>query len=535
MPTLAHCRRHVLAALLASAWLAGTPAAARAVAPDGPEVKQLVERALKWLETNDDPRLGAQCLVGLAFYKAGRKLDHPKIVAAQRACEQAISDVQGQDNYSVGLALVFLLEINPERNLSLAGRYTTEILRRQQAWGSWSYDGYPTGDTSQTQYPVLGLWLAINNGIAVPTAALEKTCGWLLRTQDPSGAWGYQGQDPGHFNRVPQTEIRPALAAAGLGSLYITADMLGLLDEKKKEDESGLPPALKPVADPLAMPKIAAAAIDPRIARRGVADGNRWFGANFRLESEGHTHYYHYAYERYQSFREAAERRTDNNPRWYNDIYNYLRVNQQPDGSWNDGDGAVVATSFAVLTLLRSAKKTIAAHSVNKGGKGILLGGMGLPPKTADLQERDGKLLGSPLAGNLDELLAALEAGDQDRLDRLADLASQTTLDPDVAKRSGQIARLRAFVSSGPFHARLVAVRTLARLRDFDNVPSLIYAMKDPDLRIVVEADRGLRFISRKLEGVGLPAEPQPSDVAGAIEAWKAWFRSVRPNAEFLD
>jgi len=505
-----------------------------AIAPEAPEVKQLVERALKHLETATDDRLGAKCLMGLAFYKAGRKLDHPRIVAAQKACESALAEPAGLDNYSVGLALIFLLETAPERNHSLAGRYVTEVLKRQQKWGSWGYEGYETGDTSQTQYPTLGLWLAVNNGHAVPNTAIEKDCTWLLRTQDPSGAWGYQGQDPGHFNRVPQSEIRPALVAAGLGSLYMTADTLGLLQTKREKADSRLPPALKRVGDPLADIEKRTSTIDARLVRRAVADGNRWFGSHYTMESEGHTYYYLYAYERYQSFREVAEGRMDKNPAWYTDIYNYLRKQQEPDGSWNGTDGAAVGTSFCVLTLLRSTKKTLVRYNVHVG-RGVLLGGLGLPPKTADLQERDGRIVESPLAGNLDELLKLLERGDRDDLQRMSELSSQVTLDSDVTRRSGQITRLRALVSSGPYEARLVAVRALSRIRQLDNVPLLIYALKDPDMRIVHEADQALRFISRKLEGVGLKEEPRPHDLPAAIVAWKTWYQAVRPDAEFLD
>jgi hypothetical protein len=90
-------------------------------------------------------------------------------------------------------------------------------------------------------------------------------------------------------------------------------------------------------------------------------------------------------------------------------------------------------------------------------------------------------------------------------------------------------------VSGGAYESRLVAVKALARVRELDNVPLLIYALTDPDMRIVREADKGLRFISRKFDGVGLPEEPQPPNVKSAIAAWKAWYASIRPAAEFLD
>src|SRR5439155_16810507 len=112
----------------------------------------------------------------------------------------------------------------------------------------------------------------------------------------------------------------------------------------------------------------------------------------------------------------------DPNPRWYNDVVALLRKTQDADGSWNGGDGQAVTTSFAVLTLLRSAKKTIATvTAAARLGEGVLLGGMGLPKNTADLQEKDGKVVESPLAGTIDELMATIEKGNTPELQRLAE------------------------------------------------------------------------------------------------------------------
>ena len=525
-------------ALLLALAVASTARSALALSPDSPEVKALTDKGLGFLEKASDDRLGGKCLIGLSFLKAGRSTGHPKIVEAVNACQSSVSmlggDGSGVDNYSVGLALVFLLEVDPSRHRSLATRYLQELLHRERRPGGWGYAGSQTGDTSQTQYPTLGLWLAINSGFSVPMDAVQRTCGWLLRTQDPSGAWGYQGEDPGHYRRVTQQEVRPALAAAGLCSLYICADLLKINQAKPKE-ESSVPSALKPVGDPLeTKSRPAVSDLDVRIVRQAMADGDAWFRRHYGVESEGHTHYYLYALERYYSFRESSEKTTDTNPRWYNDMVAYLKKSQQESGSWNGDDGEAVCTSFAVLALLRSAKKTIATM-VARLGDGVLVGGLGLPKNTADLQEKDGKIVESDSTGTIDELLTTIEKGNTPELQRLTESQARWKLDSDVTKRSGEINRLRAVVAAGSFESRLLAVRALGRVRDLDNVPVLIYALSDPDMRVVLEADRGLRFISRKLDGVGLPEEPKPEHARAAIAAWKTWYRSIRPTAEFLD
>lgn len=516
------------------------PPSVRAAPPTSAQVNAMVERALKYLETQDDERLGGKCLIGLAYFKAGRPLSHPKVAAAQAACAIGLNDPGSlPDNcaYSLGLAIVFLLETDATKNRGLAERYVAELLKRQKPAGGWGYSIYETCDTSQTQYPALGLWLALNNGIDVPVAAIEKACGWLLRTQDPYGAWGYQGNDPGTFQRIAQNEIRPALAAAGLGSMYICADMLGLNEVEQTTEEEKQPAALRRVGEEQ-KPKrrrVVSRSLDHGLIRRALSDGNRWFAANFSLESANYTHYYLYALERYQSFRELSEKVLDPSPKWYNAVAELLQKTQDMEGFWEGGDTRAVATSFSVLVLLRSSQKTIGKVVGGDLGKGVLLGGMGLPANTANLSERDGKVIETPLAGTIDELLALIEKSNLPDLDQLAMSVQTLKLDSDITRRSGQIARLRALVTKGSFEARLVAVKALSRVRELDNVPILVFALTDPDQQIVREADKGLRFISRKFDGVGLPPEPKPQDVKAASSAWKSWYLSIRPSAEFLD
>ena len=62
--------------------------------------------------------------------------------------------------------------------------------------------------------------------------------------------------------------------------------------------------------------------------------------------------------------------------------------------------------------------------------------------------------------------------------------------------------------------------------------PILIYALSDPDRGVALAARDGLRFISRKFDGVGLPDKFTPAEQTSAIDAWQRWYRTVRPDAE---
>jgi hypothetical protein len=196
--------------------------------------------------------------------------------------------------------------------------------------------------------------------------------------------------------------------------------------------------------------------------------------------------------------------------------------------------------------LSRSTRKSISVK-LKALGDGVLLGGMGLPKNISDLQERNGKVVETPLGGSVEEILAIIEDPNNPELKRLAESGQSIPLDSDVTKRSGQVTRLRSLVSAGSYESRLVAVKTLSKVRDLDNVPVLLFALTDPDVRIVLESDKALRAISRKFRGVGLPDDPQPPgndlkvpagqwpQVKAAQKSWKDWYLSIRPDAELLD
>lgn len=514
-----------------------------AVTPDSPEVKQVIEKGVRFLESSEatDGRLGGRCLIAMALLKNGRPASHPKVQDALKATLAFSSQpTRGTDNYSVGLSLIFLCELDPSAHRSAIQTITTHILSRQLKNGAWTYENMQVGDTSQTQYSALGLWMADAAGIDVPQDSIEQLCGWLLRTQDVSGAWGYHATDPGNMTRVGQQNVRPSLAAAGLGSVYICSDLLSITDFQESKPETGLPPALLEVKEKgkqVGRKKVALQQTDPAHVRTSVADGNRWFQQNFTVKPEQWEYYYHYGFERYMSFRELAEGRAEAEPEWYNQIFSHLRSVQKENGAFSSISGESsdsVNTSFAVLCLSRSTQKVV-SKKLRALGDGVLLGGMGLPKNVSDLQERNGKVVETPLGGSVEEILAIIEDPNNPELSRLAETGQAIALDGDVTKRSGQVARLRSLVSAGSYESRLVAVKTLGKVRDLDNVPVLLYALTDPDVRVVRQADTALRFISRKFQGVGLPLDPKPADIQAAQRAWKDWYLAIRPDAELLE
>ena len=86
-------------------------------------------------------------------------------------------------------------------------------------------------------------------------------------------------------------------------------------------------------------------------------------------------------------------------------------------------------------------------------------------------------------------------------------------------------------VRGGEPAVRLLAVRALGRTGNLDYVPTLIYALTDPDRDVVLEARDALEFVSRRFDGFGPPDGFTEKQRFDAVEAWKNWYRSLRPGA----
>jgi hypothetical protein len=547
--------------VISLAFLISFPCLAWGLNPESPEVKALIKKGLDFLDRGapavpgmpvmaagvGPERLGETVLMGLSFYKAGKE-DH-KLVKAAVAAVYAAKDFPNVDNYSLGLSIIFLSEIedpSAPKHLAQIQLLVDQMVSRQQVKGGFGYykdDG--KGDTSQIQYAVLAFWNARNVGAKVPQDVIEKVCDFLLRIQDPTGGFCYNGTDPGNYQRVPQTGISHSLTAAGLGSICVCADMLGIHQRRggdEQQEDTGLPSALKVVKKPKT--EVIGAApetrIDPTLVERAIKDGENWFVQNYKIETGmAWNYYYLYGLERCESFRELYYTSPENiskkkEHKWYNDGYAFL-VKKGPGGGWSGDHSAKASTSFAILFLLRSSQKAIA--KVHNLGEGVLSSGKGLPADLANVTVKRGQIVDAALAAEVEDITKFLEDPDNPDLIKILENNEDFKLDPDSTKRSNQIVKLRSLVSAGNWEARMLAVRGLGKVRDLDNVPSLLYALTDPDDRVVLEADAALRFISRKLRGVGMPAEPnkEKKEAQDARHAWRNWYLSIRPNAELID
>lgn len=532
---LLHPTAWLLCLVLLSATLAPRPA--EALLPNSPRVQKLLQAGLDSLEkvqpsTEEERMLGGKCVTALALYKGGRK-SSPRVAEAIAACRSEIGNVAKLDIYSHGLAVITLAEIAPKREKGLLQQYLNTLSRKQKSVGGWGYANSGSGDTSQTQYVALGFWQAHRAGIRVDEQAARGLIQWLIGTQDPSGAWGYQGKMSTTTKLEKQNQITPTMVAAAGASLMIGADLHGLLSEGSlgmlsdlSSGGNALPSAVRPVMEGVAenIRPLPAEGINWPKVNNALTAGEKWMETDPVTPGKRWSCYYLYAIERYHSFRDARAGELDLEPTWYEKGVSYLESNQKEAGVWESGCGKLVDTGFACLFLLRSTQKALTGGI----GEGAMVGGRGLPKNLAGARLRRGQVVVDMDAVGVGDFLAMIDKGESDRLDALA-ADPLALIVGDLSEADTE--RLEQSLRTGTPGQRLVATRALAKTDSLDRVPALLFAMTDPDRRVTLAARDALRRLARRPKGYEMPDEYTEDQRYFTIEQWKRWFLTLRPEA----
>ena len=510
-----------------------------ALTPESPAVKAAIAKAVTFLESPaaNDGRVGARALVGLVLLKSHADPKHPRIVDAVASIQNVVKAGPANANldiYSAGLAVIFLVTLDANAYRGEVDVLLSYLKTRQKPHGGWGYPDKETGDTSMTQYGVLSAWEATQAGFKPPQESIESVTAWLLKTQDPNGGFGYQGTVPPSSALVKQKEVKHSMVAAGLGSLYICADLLGLTPRADKRNED-LPSALHEVKGP---PPAAAAnpnaKIDPRRIKEAESRGNHWMGAHHDLHrKEWWTFYYLYAFERYASFRELAEGRPDPEPKWYTDGAFYLLRKQAKDGSWTTDkspSGITADTAFATLFLLRSSKKSI--EKAYGFGDSAMVAGRGLPRDTVSPHVAGGNVRAAPKWTTAAELQPVLEKRGEDFEQGVSDLGQLPPAEAETLATKAA-ALLRQLAADRSPSTRMAAVRAIGNGANLDLVPRLIYALGDPDNDVALAACEALRRLTKSPGPRAVEGEWTEARRSEEIRFWKDWYLAIRPDAQF--
>lgn len=492
-----------------------------------------------------ESRTGELALAALALVKSGLTLADPVVKEAVEKVRSRASDgvykpdrAGGADNYEAGIVAMLLVSADGSTYRPEIEAVAKYIMSRQTDFGAWDYgsgNSGTTGDTSMTQYAVLGLWEASSVGVEVPLKVWDQAADWLITRQDPGGGFAYHPVKPEGSGRVQQ-QVTHTMGAGGAGAVLICRTQLPFRQKKMPKGKATelLIPVEKDTKENYE-PKVTAKRADD-----AVELAKKWMGTHLTIDKVsghgGHC-YFLYALERYA---ELAGLKAIGNADWYNDGVQYLKGQQKPDGSWQTSYAPIIDTSFALLFLGRSTRKTLTRIKIEMLGKGTMLGGRGLPDPSGlptGLEARRKARYRQALRAPIQDLLDMLD--DPDAPAEEAAVALETaSADALRAATGGKLATLRRLAKAPKPETRAAALWALAKSQDFRVAPILIAALDDPDASVYEAARGALAQLARRADAFGLPRERKNSGdiAAGRAEAmkWLAQLRvTVEPEQEF--
>lgn len=555
--------------VLATMLVCKDPDRAQADPPDPEKIEQAVQRGLAYLKKNGAAGQGGRATISaLAMLKAEMPVDTPEIkqildkIAAKVVKGKYTPTTAHEHGYESGLDAITLetadsVKYKPE--IEAIAKYLISV---QNKGGDWNYlnQANGNGDTSITQYGILGLWAAARAGVKVPGEVWDNAAAWHLRTQQANGGFIYHPNEQGNEVTIGMTTAATASLHVCRMYLFPTHDgkiirksepkvyrsnrRFGVLDRIVPESgEVGDRTDKGPKATGY-VPKASIAKVDEAIVK-----GLDWLTQNFTIRQANRFRiYYLYTLERLTAL---ADLPTIGDHDWYAEGAEYLLEIQRPDGAWSVETGELPDTAFSVLFLIRATNKMLDRKTQpRRVGTGLLAGGRGLPDNLNALQVKNGKVGSRKAQGTIDELLAELE-NVKAPVESVQKAIVESVQLGDREALISQVDRLKTLARHPRPEVRRTALWGLGRSRDLRLVPLLIKALDDSDVDVVVEANNALCFLSRRADGVGM--NPNPLDAldeeataedrtaalngwrADAVKRWRAWYLTVRPYDERHD
>ena len=483
---------------------------------------------VQYLRQHVSSRVGESAMIALGLMKA----EVPHADAAVQSCLARVRSRidsggayspemgDGAGTYEAAASIMALATEDAEQNRSHIASIATYLVGRQNANGSWDYVQRTAGDTSISQYAVLGLWEAENVGVDIPPSIWDRAASWYISVQSSGGSWNYHRDEPNQ----PET---CAMTAAGIGSLLICQRQLERYRSKNREASSLLTPLVTDLPRGDFKASTSVAQINAAVSR-----GVTWLSSNFAPANPklaGQTPYYMlYGVERIGAL---AEKQTLGRVDWYARGRDFIRSTQHSDGSWHSAHGIEMNTVWAILFLVKSTAKTIQKITIKRLGAGTLLGGRELPQDLSSLTVAGGRVVSRPMNGAIEGMLAVLEDPRAEQADAaVAGMVDRYYAEGPAALRKFKV-RFRKMLSDRDVGLRRVAAWALAHTGDLDVIPQLIDALVVPneDEEVVGAARLGLLLLSRKVDGYGPPSPSNPDQRKAAAQKWREWFEAIRP------
>ncbi len=547
-------------------------AGSRASGADTVAIQRSIDKAALWLQQNfnDIPISGEKSLATLALIKANVAPNSPAITSGVQGilakCAGGTYVTSSNHIYEAGIDVNVLVELDPQQHLSQIQMIAEYLMAQQLPNGGWDY---PTGreglgDTSVTQYALLGLWAASRAGVTIPVSTWDKALDWHITRQGSDGGFAYvPGTNLGHENGASGLNM----TVAATGSVLIAArhafpakaDSLDqLLGTRRSAAPSGAVERRFGVLErvQLESPELpttdAAAVAEPsgpstanleqvqQCARRAYA----WVAGNFvpKKTEIYYMDYYYYTVERTAALANVEQIGRLN---WYDACAESLLRDQKPEGQWDYLSRPWRATSFAILFLSRSTGK-ILRRTIPQDplGGGLLQGGRGLPDDLSKPVAATGK----KDLGPLDQLLAALENPGAINIDDVQQAIVEKVQVGDRKALVGQKDLLVKYIRHPEDEVRRMAAWALGRTDDLTLARYLVDALDDPNLDVMHEARNALCWLARKPRGLGetdgpfdgLPEDANDEQKKAAIAKWHSdllrlwgpWYLDHRPYAD---
>lgn len=548
----------IVVGILALGDLSGTalPAAEKA------RVDEAIKRAQTFLLSQ---RLGGAeaSLVSYALIKSGTDKKHPQVT---KAVEEVVAKVKSEVyrpghhfNYEAGVDAMLLEAVDPVEYLPQLQAIAKFLIAQQRPNGSWYYNvdqNQPNlGDTSITQYAILGLWAASRAGVDVPVETWEKTAKWLIRTQCKDGGFAYHPIDvPGQTGDSSPSTC--TMVAAGTGTLLVirrelytdvsfdeatrpstTAKRFGVLDRFQEERKVAAPKAR-------VAPTLPASAID-----KALKESVSWMGAHLTDKTKLYVDricYYFYSVERVAALLDVEKIGPHD---WYECGADDLLLKQLPEGNWVNEHATAPSTAMAVLFLAKATSTILPkARKAPLVGGGLLVGGRGLPDKLDAVQIKEGQAAARKMQGPVDGLLAELEKSGEAKVEAVQAAVVEAVQLDRPEELIAQVDRLKKLAVDTRVEVRRTAMWALGRTGNISVAPLLIAGLRDADEAVAREASIGLSILSRRPEGCGLPLEPTEGLIEDATDEarkehldkwrrdsadlWQKWYLRVRPYDE---
>ena len=535
-------------------WLLMTLAVPKCNAATKDEIDKAIQRGVEYLRTmqrqdGSIPEgghvLGGTALATLALLESDVSAKDPAIKNAVAFVRQNCSNCVS--TYELSLCVMLLDKLGDKSDTKTIRQLGARLSNGQAQNGAWTYavpmeQNLPqganrfaqrnvaaAGDNSNTQFAVLGLWVARKHGVDVD-AALAKTGEYFRRTVDANaGGWDYTSAG----------SSAPAMTCAGLLALAthfgtkssLRAGVPGKAEQPK--ENAGDVDAMK---DPVVQGALNYLA---RTFGGGNADQIAAGFGGLRLAPP--ELYFAWSVERVgviyglDKFGEAN---------WYEWGSDWIVKSQAENGSWNSW-GNVAGTSFAMLFLNRSNIAPDLTVIVGSGGASMKSG--------ASVADLDRAVRAARAKRGSDSLLDQLAQTDDEAeqsalIEKLRDekgAANSQALAEAIGFLDGEMKEkarealfqrylrmtsrtLRSRLVDGDRETKMAVAKAAAEQGAKDAIPELIELVVDSNAELRREAHRALRLLTDEDFG--------PADGATAVEQvvaqqrWRRWSAGRRES-----